>query len=254
MEQDQWAKMRPARQPTSRDTGFPAELSAARSAIKRKLHVNVCPDEDRSQDGAAPEQPEAPNTPPAQLQQQPMTAASHLDAQEAPPLPAELQLAGQEASPPTAAAATEIPLPGAPAAANKQTDAAVSAAASRVTIEPSSARTVTFAPEPVPDEAAAAAVAPAPQAPVTIATAAADTAARPPAKHAPGIPTAAVGPKTSADAEELLPEPKAPTGRLQPASKWQDNDAFEAHGEQRLLLCDATQAVLHQHRDQLCNS
>lgn len=39
-------------------------------------------------------------------------------------------------------------------------------------------------------------------------------------------------------AQEVLPEPRAPTGRrLRPATRWQDNDTFDAQGDSRALLC-----------------
>ena len=39
------------------------------------------------------------------------------------------------------------------------------------------------------------------------------------------------------EAQEVLPEPRAPTGRrLRPATRWQDNDTFDAQCEQRALL------------------
>lgn len=238
MEQDQWAKMQPALQPQlpdggPRDTGLPAELSAARSAaIKRKLHIDRCPDQHSNGEGKVAEQPEAPHMPPVQLHQQPAATMAHSGAQEAPLLPREVKVIGQEASPPTAAVTRGTLPPGSPAAAaDKPTEAAVSATACEKTPEPPPARKVTFAPEPTLDEMTGdPPVAPAPHAPAAAATAPMDIAARPPAKHAPGILTTGVGPKVSAAAEELLPEPKAPTGRLQPASKWQDNDAFEAQG------------------------
>ena len=40
------------------------------------------------------------------------------------------------------------------------------------------------------------------------------------------------------EAQEVLPEPRAPTGRrLRPATRWQDNDAFDAQVESRAHLC-----------------
>jgi hypothetical protein len=64
----------------------------------------------------------------------------------------------------------------------------------------------------------------------------------PPADDAAGRQDAAVGISGTGGeakkAQEVLPEPRAPTGRrLRPATRWQDNDAFDAQGESRALLC-----------------